>query len=995
MIIYYFNKKVMDNKFKKIIKQCETFDEFDNKIKDLPNDEKGKYFEYFCHLYFLFDNKWKNLIKNSWLLNNKSSDKIKQQLGIPIKDNGIDIILETYDNKYFAVQCKYRQNKNKIIRWDELGTFLGLTFGISEKFNKGIFITNTINATSNIERSKKVIKILYHTLKKTSTNTFISINNNLTKEKKELITYKPREYQKDIINIANEYFKKNDKGRLYMPCGTGKTLVCHWIYKKLKLNNVCIAVPSLYLLSQVYNTWSEMVTNCKYLLIGSDAEIKEQNDTGLVLTTKICEIKLFLKKNKNEKIIIITTYQSSDRLCDILIKYNIKLNMCIYDEAHKTVGNSERSFSSLLNDKLKIEKRLFTTATEKIYKGNANNSTNEDELEDENNILSMDDEKIYGKIIHTYSLKKAIVDNQLCDYKIICPLINKQCFKKMIKKNNYIVDENLSKEEIEMRYYMCAYLVCRSIVDYKLKHILTFNNTNKNAKIFHDLLINFLKIMKIECKCYYLTGESNMRTRNKNINDFINDNVSIISSSRIFTEGVDIKEVDCVCFADNKISTIDIIQSIGRCLRKNEGKKLGYILLPSVVEFTEKNNEHNIFKEKDYFVTIKSVLKSLGTTDDRITDEFILNNRKKINGNLRKFVIKYEDIKIYSDVKIDFNKFENNFETIICNKWGIVEWGINLDKLKKYIDDHGERPKRNSEKIETKVLAKWLNHQTENYKNMAKIMKNKKIRKKWKDFINDDKYKKIFMSKKEKWYENLKKIKQYIIDNNGKRPSSEHVNPDIKRLGLWLSTQTQNYKNNEKSMKDNNIKNTWEQFINDKKYNKNFKNDNEIWDANLIAVKNYIHNKKTLPPAKNKDPEINRLGNWISNQKQKYNSTTGKKTMDIETKKKWKNFINDVKYKDLFRPKETKNLTNWKIKINEVKNFINKYKKYPSVYTPVSNDKVYELSLGNWVTHQRANYRAYKENDKTRMKIMSDGEIRGMWEQFINDKKYKHDLNKI
>ena len=642
----------MDDMFKKIIKQCVTFDDFNKQLKNLSNKKKGDYFEYFCQLFFLFDNKWNNLIKNSWLLNDTPLE-IKKQLNIPNKDIGIDIILETNDNEFYAVQCKYRKNINNEISWKELSTFFGLTFGISNKFKKGIFISNTINPNKYIDKCPNVINILYHTLKETSINTFILMKNFLMKEKYKKIIFEPRNYQNEIINKAINYFKNNDKGRLYMPCGTGKTLVCYWIYEKLNLNNVCIAVPSLYLLSQVYNTWSEMKNNCKYLLIGSDAEIKEQPDTGLILTTNKKEIQKFLIKNN--KYIIITTYQSSDILCSVLIENKIKLDICIYDEAHKTVGNGNRTFSSLLSDKLKIKKRLFTTATEKIYKGN-NELSDDDEL----NILSMDDKNIYGDIIHTYSLKKAIEDKQLCDYKIICPLINKQCYKLMLKENKYVIDKNLCDEEIEMRYYMSAYLVCRCIKDYGLKHILTFNNTNANANNFYKLLKNFMELMKIKCNCYYLTGESSMKKRKKVVNNFIKDEISIISSARIFTEGVDIKEVDCVCFVDNKISIIDIIQSVGRCLRKSEDKKLGNILLPSVVEFNEKNG--NIFDNND-FTTIKAVLKSIGTTDDRITDEFIIRDGKKINENNRKFNIDVKDIEKYSNIEIDFSKFENNFET--------------------------------------------------------------------------------------------------------------------------------------------------------------------------------------------------------------------------------------------------------------------------------------------------------------------------------------------
>ena len=945
----------MYNKFKEIIKQCVSFSDFNKQLKNLSNKEKGNYFEYLCKLFFLFDNKWNNLIKNSWLLNDTPLE-IKKQLNIPNKDIGIDIILETNDNEFYAVQCKYRKNINNEISWKELSTFFGLTFGISNKFKKGIFISNTINPNKYIDKCPNVINILYHTLKETSINTFILMKNFLMKEKYKKIIFEPRNYQNEIINKAINYFKENDKGRLYMPCGTGKTLVCYWIYEKLKLNNVCISVPSLYLLSQVYNTWSEMKNNCKYLLIGSDAEIKEQPDTGLILTTSEKEIQKFLINNK--KYIIITTYQSSDILCNVLIRNKIKLDMCIYDEAHKTVGNGNRTFSSLLSDKLKIKKRLFTTATEKIYKGN-NELSDDDEL----NILSMDDKNIYGDIIHTYSLKKAIEDKQLCDYKIICPLINKQCYKSMLKENKYVIDKNLCEEEIEIRYYMCAYLVCRCIKDYGLKHILTFNNTNANANNFYNLLKNFIELMKINCNCYYLTGESSMKKRKKVVNDFIKDDTSIISSARIFTEGVDIKEVDCVCFVDNKISVIDIIQSVGRCLRKSDGKKLGNILLPSVVEFNEKNE--NIFNNND-FTTIKAVLKSIGTTDDRITDEFIIRDGKKINGNNRKFNIDIKDIEKYSNIKIDFSKFENNFETIICDRWGIVIWEKRLKEVKKYIDNYNKRPSYRDKKQEIKKLGQWISYQQTNYKKKSEIMKNKEIRMKWKKFVEE--YEKYFMTNEEVWEKILNEVKKYI-DKYNKRPSSTSNEQEIKKLGYWISTQQLQYKKKNFIMSNKEIRKKWKKFV--EEYEKYIMTNEEAWKKRLKEVKKYIEKYNKRPSAGSKEQNIKKLGCWITLQLKNYkNKSKIMKTKKIRTK--WKKFVEE--YEKYF-------MTNEKVWVNtlkEVKKYIDKYNKRPSAISKEQNIK----KLGQWLSTQQNNY-------KNKNKVMSDKEIRNKWKKFIENVKYR------
>lgn len=374
--------------------------DFLNLVKD--KKLRGTYFEYFAQYILKYDSRYSNFVKNCWTLKELPT-KIRNHLDIPQNDIGIDLIVETIDSDYYAVQVKYRRNTNIEINWDELSTFFGLTFGLTHKFKKGILFTNTRNPNKYIKGHTNVIRILYHTLCDITENTFIKIHNALG-DNKEIITYNPRQYQVDIVNDAIKYYENNDIGKLFMACGTGKTIVSYWITEKLEHNRVCIAVPSLYLLSQTYSKWCEIMKE-NYLLVGSDVEVKTCDDSGLLISTNKKDIKKYLKKH--DKCVIITTYQSSDIVADVCRELEYVLDLIIFDEAHKTVGNSERQFSYLLNNKnIQTKKKLFMTATERIYKG----------CDDSDDYISMDNEKIYGKTIYEYNFKKAIEEDQLCDY---------------------------------------------------------------------------------------------------------------------------------------------------------------------------------------------------------------------------------------------------------------------------------------------------------------------------------------------------------------------------------------------------------------------------------------------------------------------------------------------------------------------------------------------------------------------------------------------------
>jgi hypothetical protein len=207
-------------------------------------------------------------------------------------------------------------------------------------------------------------------------------------------------------------------------------------------------------------------------------------------------------------------------------------------------------------------------------------------------------------------------------------------------------------------------------------------------------------------------------------------------------------------------------------------------------------------------------------------------------------------------------------------------WNDNLNKVKLYMDKNNKRP------IDDKYLNQWLKHQTNNYNNNNnRIMKNEVIKKLWEEFINDNKYKKIFMSNEEIWNDNLNKVKLYMDENNKR--------PDDKYLNQWLQDQTTNYKNNKYLMKNETIKKSWEEFINDDKYKIYFMSNEEIWNDNLNKVKLYMDEN-------NKKPNDEYLKSWLYTQTKNYKNN--EYIMKIETiKKLWEEFINDNKYKIYFR----------------------------------------------------------------------------------------------
>jgi hypothetical protein len=248
-------------------------------------------------------------------------------------------------------------------------------------------------------------------------------------------------------------------------------------------------------------------------------------------------------------------------------------------------------------------------------------------------------------------------------------------------------------------------------------------------------------------------------------------------------------------------------------------------------------------------------------------------------------------------------------------------------------------------------------------------MKNEKIYNKWTEFINDQKYKIYFMSDEELWKKRLEDVKLYI-DTNNKRPPNIDKNKQIKKLGDWLSKQLQHYKKNLMSNKQ--IYNKWTEFINDQKYKIYFMSDEELWEKRLEHVKLYIDSNNKRPSSTNKNKQIKKLGDWLSNQLQNYKKNL---MSNEQIYKKWTEFINDQKYKIYFMSDEEL----WEKRLKDVKLYIDSNNKRP----PKSDKNEQIKKLGDWLSNQLQNY---KKKDR----IMLNNEIYKKWTEFINDPIYKN-----
>jgi superfamily II DNA or RNA helicase len=1064
------NKFIIYEKIQNQLNNSQNIYEFLDNLKVYDNKEKGDIFEYLS-LTILKEHPYHKKKYKEVYLQKDIPQSINKELTLPNTDKGIDLLAIDHDNNKYSIQCKYRSDTSKVIPWNELSTFPGLSFTCN--INKAIYITNCDDICNELKRSTKIENIygmFWDTYLENDNLLFkqlkIYVKNILENTQININTfYEPKEYQIPIIKASVDYFKidDNERGQLILACGTGKTLISQFIVTELKYNNIIIAVPSLLLLSQFYLEWYNQNPDMNVLLVGSSID-PDINKFGVQLTTDVQSIRNWIIKNKTKSKVIFTTYQSASEVKDainLVQKKDILFDICIFDEAHKTAG-TESMFNILLeDDNFKVTKRLFLTATPKTYVDDEtdeidetievvkiNKTINEDnnvkekykkdidieekynkdkkvikkyidveevdekynkdkkiikkyieeveevevevEVEEVEEILEtkkycMNNKKYYGETIYELNMGDAIDKNILTNYQIITPLTTlKMLYESLIENKIKLVDIN-KNIKYNSETIASAILILKSLKKYPMKKILTYHSnatttTANKKKGIYDSAYDFSKLLKllaekmnIELTCEYMDGTFSMSKRKKILQEMRDSKIPyILSSARVLNEGIDIKCVDTIVFVNSRNSIIDIIQCVGRCLRKYKGKNISNIILPMMVESLDSCDE-GTFKE------MWKILKGLCCSDETLKAEFTIKEDKFKNKNIKniKNNKKVRNIIVESLIeKVNLDQWISELKYKCWKrsdflKYRIREWRIKLDEFMKSLDKNKKRPCNVSTNIIERQLSNWSISQIQHYKNKTSLMKEVEVYDMWTTFINNDNYAIYFITHNDMWRIHLNNLIEYL-NNNKKMPLCNSTILYEKKLGIWASTQNYNYKNIRCRMKEPEIYNTWVTFISNPRYMTFFLSQKEYWIKQLRDVMKSMDDTKKRPSKYSKNIIIKQFGGWITVQITNFKEKT-QIMSDPEIYDMWAKFISDPTYAHYF----ISNIDAWKLTFKNVIASIDANKRRPTQH---SKDP-YEKQMGKWICHQIENY-------LHKIHIMEEPEIYNIWTAFIKDPNY-------
>lgn len=610
-----------------------SFSELVGRLSANPQ-RKGHEFERICKWFLENDPEYKLEIKQVWLW-----DDWPGRWG---RDKGIDLVAETLDGKFWAVQSKAYARNYSVTKQD-FDKFL------SESSRKIISYRLMIssaaafghNAKEVIDGQEKPVGTLFFSdLKNRQLNWPASPSDLVAKQEPP---NKPRPDQERAIADVVRGFKSEPRGQLIRACGTGKTLIGLRVAEAMKSQRTLVLVPSLSLVSQILSDWSkDGLLPFRFLPVCSDETIGEDEpdvELGVPSTTNPIEIAEFMRGSGRR--VVFSTYKSSPKIALAFQRHQLKpFDLVIADEAHRCAGLKAGEAATILDPQaISARKRLFMTATPRIASEASKTRADSMGLE----LVSMDDHKVFGPVFHELKFSEAIRLKLLTDYRVEIIGVDDPMYRQYAEQGVFVTMDG--KTITDARTLASHIAVAKAIKKYDLRRIITFHGRISRAREFADQFQQFIRWMP---KADIPTGEiwteliyGEMASNKRNaILDRLREVQpparGIVTNSRCLSEGIDVRALDGVAFIDPKESQVDIIQAVGRAIRKADRKQHGIIILPVYIssdEDEEKTLEDSSFKQ------VWRVLRALRSHDDQLACELDnlrtnLGKRGKVQASL-------------------------------------------------------------------------------------------------------------------------------------------------------------------------------------------------------------------------------------------------------------------------------------------------------------------------------------------------------------------------
>jgi len=635
-----------------------TFDDLIQQINQTAGDiqrERGTLFEKLVLAYLKNEPTYQRLYKNVWKLND-----VPTEYAIPKKDTGVDLVAEQFNGDLVAVQAKFYENKVGKAEINSFVAELGKSY-----YQRGLIVSTVDdwnkNALDTIEHNQKGIELIGLSDLRNSQIDWTKFSF----ERPEVVSIKSpkklRPYQELALEHAVAHFDLNDRGQLIMAPGTGKTFTSLKIAETLSKKQsgqfkVLYLVPSIQLLTQTLRGWNndtEMIMTSMAVTSDRDAsrgndgtEDIKASDIGYPATTSKEQLlnnwKDVEETQKDSDIFVVfSTYQSIEVIGNAQKEGFPEFDLIVSDEAHRTTGAYEASKEASTftkvhsNTSIQGRKRMYQTATPKIYGESAKKNAKDKSIL----LSSMDDVNKFGEVFYRMGFGQAVSHGILTDYKVMVLAVDEAAIQKDMQKSLSDPENGLNIDDVGRIVGIWNGMMRRN--GYKnpiknspydgapLERAIAFTRTIADSKkvtqqfeeVVNEYLGSELEEESIQLSMRHADGSMNALQKGE-VLDWLadpnkpEDEARIVSNVRFLTEGIDVPTLDAVIFLAPKKSQVDIVQAVGRIMRKAQGKDYGYIILPIVIP-TDEAPETILDNNKNYEV-VWQVINALRSVDERL-----------------------------------------------------------------------------------------------------------------------------------------------------------------------------------------------------------------------------------------------------------------------------------------------------------------------------------------------------------------------------------------
>ena len=539
-------------------------------------------------------------------------------------DVGIDLVARTKFGEYVAIQAKCYQPGTQVDKAD-VDTFLSASGKQIAPDGKGMFYSSRLIVATNDNWTNHASEAIVGQQIPVSRigleyiqNAAIDWQKFFDGGKKVIVKKDLRPHQSAALDDVVKGLKSADRGQLIMACGTGKTFTSLRIAETVcpKNGTVLFLVPSISLLGQSLREWCEQSAQpltafavCSDAKVTKDPEDTSLADLGFPATTsaaQLCGYGRKLKKNPPKGLtVVFSTYQSISSVHEAQSAGAFgTFDLIICDEAHRTTGaifrnQDESEFVRVHDPKfIKGAKRLYMTATPRVYGENAKRKADDEFIE----LCSMDDEKKFGREFHHLTFSQAVKDELLTDYKVLILAVDEKDMRDLRLADRDGDGEIDSVDQLAKIVGTWKGLNKQIYKDDEkflgndltpMRSAVAFSSTIADSKAFTGQFNAVIdehfgedeKLQQVEIN--HVDGGMNALYRSRMI-EWLREagegtGCRILSNAKCLSEGVDVPSLDAVIFLSPKNSFVEVVQAIGRVMRRAPGKQLGYVIIPVLI----------------------------------------------------------------------------------------------------------------------------------------------------------------------------------------------------------------------------------------------------------------------------------------------------------------------------------------------------------------------------------------------------------------------------